>query len=310
MNIDSSHAPPRLLIVDDQPVNVQALYRSFAPDHQVFAATRGEQALQLAVQQRPDLILLDLELPDLHGLQVCARLKAQELTRDIPIIIVTAHGDDAIETQGLEAGAVDFIHKPINPAVVRARVKTHLTLKRQSDLLRQLAFVDGLTGLHNRRALDERLDAEMRHAARNDKPLSVLLLDVDFFKRYNDHHGHQAGDEALRRVAAALRGSMLRPADLAARYGGEEFACLLPETELDGALLVAERLRAAVEALQLPHGKSDAAECVTVSIGVAGKPGRPGGEPGHAWRAADLALYEAKRQGRNRVCGRPIPSQA
>lgn len=298
---------PRLLVVDDQPVNIQVLYRVFAPDHQVFMATTGGQALQVAQQQRPDLILLDIELPDLDGMAVCAQLKAHELTRDIPVIFVTAHGDADSETRGLEAGAVDFIHKPINPTVVRARVRTHLTLKRQSDLLRQLAFVDGLTGLHNRRALDERLQAEMRHAARNDKPLSLLMIDVDFFKLYNDHYGHQAGDDCLRQVAAVLRLGMHRPADLATRYGGEEFACLLPETDLDGAVQVAERLRVAVQGMALPHERSEIGDRVTVSIGVAAKAGRPAGEIAVMVGVADAALYEAKRGGRNCVVGHPVP---
>ncbi|MFO1251341.1 MAG: diguanylate cyclase [Inhella sp.] len=309
MNEPDPSAAPRLLVVDDQPINIQALYRSFAADHQVFMATTGQQALQVAEQQRPDLILLDLELPDMDGLAVCQALKAQELTRDIPVIFVTAHGNDEVETRGLEAGAVDFIHKPINPAVVRARVRTHLTLKQQSDQLRRLAFIDGLTGLHNRRALDERLNSELRHAARTTQPLALAMIDVDFFKAYNDHYGHQAGDDALRAVAQALQRGMLRPVDLAARYGGEEFVCLLPETEAPGALAVAERLRAAVQALALPHARSSVAEVLTVSIGVAAWPagaGRPALTPDTLLQAADAALYDAKHGGRNRVCGRDL----
>lgn len=309
MNDPDSSAAPRLLVVDDQPINIQALYRSFAADHQVFMATTGRQALQVAEQQRPDLILLDLELPYMDGLAVCQALKGQEHTRDIPVIFVTAHGNDEVETRGLEAGAVDFIHKPINPTVVRARVRTHLTLKQQSDQLRRLAFIDGLTGLHNRRALDERLHTELRHAARTGQPLALAMIDVDFFKAYNDHYGHQAGDDALRAVAQALRHGMLRPVDLAARYGGEEFVCLLPETEASGARAVAERLRAAVQALALPHARSSVAEVLTVSIGVAAWPGgvgRPPLAPATLLQAADAALYDAKHGGRNRVCGRDL----
>jgi len=309
MNATDPALLPRLLVVDDQPINIQALYRSFAADHQVFMATTGQQALQVAAQQRPDLILLDLELPDMDGLAVCQALKRQELTRDTPVIFVTAHGNAEVETRGLEAGAVDFIHKPINPAVVRARVRTHLTLKQQSDQLRRLAFIDGLTGLHNRRALDERLARELRHAARTVQPLALALIDVDFFKPYNDHYGHQAGDDALRAVAQALAQAMLRPVDLAARYGGEEFVCLLPETGAPGALAVAERLRAAVQALALPHAHSGAAAVLTVSIGLAVWPaqlGRPVPAAEALIQAADAALYEAKHGGRNRVCSRTL----
>jgi diguanylate cyclase (GGDEF)-like protein len=295
---------PRLLVVDDQPINIQALYRTFGSDHQVFMATGGQQALQVAAQQLPDLILLDLELGDLHGFEVCQRLKADPLTAGIPVIFVTAQSGEAAETRGLEVGAVDFITKPINPAIVRARVSAHLTIKRQADLLRRLAFIDGLTGLYNRRALDERIDTELRHAMRKEQPLALLLIDVDFFKRYNDHYGHLLGDEALRQVALVLRDGMLRPVDLAARYGGEEFACLLPETPLDGALAVAERLRAAIAQLQLPHAASETGPFLSISIGVAAKQGRPAAAPAELIALADAALYEAKRAGRNRVIGR------
>jgi len=304
--VEDAPPRPRLLVADDQPINIQALYRTFGHDHQVYMATSGEQALQVAAQQLPDLILLDLELGDLHGFEVCRRLKADTLTAGIPVIFVTAHGGEASETQGLEVGAVDFITKPINPAIVRARVNAQLTIKRQADLLRQLVFIDGLTGLHNRRALDERMATELRHSVRSQQPLSLLLVDVDYFKRYNDHYGHLMGDEALRQVGRVLKAGMLRPVDLAARYGGEEFACLLPETPLTGALAVAERLRAAVAALQLPHAASEIGPHLSISIGVAAKPGRPGLAPDELLALADVALYEAKRAGRNRVVGREV----
>jgi len=247
---------PRLLVVDDQPVNIQALYQTFAADHQVLMATTGEQAIDLCASKSPDLVLLDIEMPGMDGYEVCRRLKAEALTRDIPVIFVTAHRDEAAETRGLDAGAVDFISKPINPAIVRARVRTHLTLKTQSDLLRKWVYVDGLTGVHNRRYFDERLDTEWSRAHRVGTALSVVLMDVDFFKRFNDRYGHQAGDECLRRVAAAMKASLKRPSDLVARYGGEEFVCLLPDTPLAGALKVAEEVRAHVHALQIEHADS------------------------------------------------------
>lgn len=292
---------PRLLVVDDQPINIQVLYRTFGADHQVFMATSGAQALQVAQQQLPDLILLDLELGDMNGIEVCQRLQLDELTAGIPVIFVTGHSDEATETRGLQAGAVDFISKPINPTIVRARVRTHITLKQQSDQLRQYAFIDGLTGLHNRRALDDRLEAELRHAVRREHPLSVLLIDVDYFKKYNDHYGHLMGDEALRQVASALRNCMLRPVDLAARYGGEEFVCMLPDTPLEGAMLVGERLREQLAELAVPHAASEISSLLTVSIGAAAKSARLDLEPKPLLALADAALYEAKRAGRNRV---------
>ena len=230
---------PCLLIVDDQPINIQALYRIFAPDHRVLMATSGAKALAVCRDDPPDLVLLDVVMPEMDGYEVCARLKADEATRDIPVIFVTSHTDAAEETKGLELGAVDFIAKPVNPAVVRARVKTHISLKAQSDLLRQMVFIDGLTGVANRRCFDETLNVEWRRSVRNSSPLALLLLDVDHFKRFNDRYGHQAGDDCLRRVASAIKVHLLRPGDLVSRYGGEEFACILPATDFKGATTAA-----------------------------------------------------------------------
>ena len=294
---------PRLLIVDDQAVNVQALYHAFAADHQVFVATGGHQAAKMVRDKRPDLVLLDVVMPDLDGYEVCARLKADPETRDIPVIFVTSQGDEAAETRGLDVGAVDFITKPINPRIVRARVRTHLTLKQQSDQLRQVALIDGLTGLYNRRHLDEVLAKESRLAARSARPLSVLMLDVDHFKRFNDRYGHGAGDECLRQVGAALRATLNRPGDLVARYGGEEFACVMPETEPSGALAVAQMLEERVRQLQIPHADSTTAPVVTVSIGVATTDRSFTGDAAQLLTLADGALYRAKHAGRGRVEG-------
>jgi len=323
--VNLTNRPPRLLVVDDQPVNIQALYQAFSADHQVLMATNGEQALKLAISKQPDLVLLDVMMPGMDGHEVCQRLKADESTRDIPVIFVTAHDDEASETLGLEMGAVDFISKPINPKIVRARVKTHLTLKAQSDLLRHWVYIDGLTGVYNRRHFDERLATEWARALRNGTELSVVLLDVDFFKRYNDRYGHQAGDDCLRRLATCLRDSLKRPADLVARYGGEEFVCLLPETPLSGAMTVAGLLRDNVAAMGIEHADSAADSVVTVSLGVCCKPAGPLGSAGSLLRGAahsicskpaeytgsaasllsgaDAQLYQAKAQGRARACG-------
>jgi PleD family two-component response regulator len=189
---------PRLLVVDDQPLNIQALYQTFTADHQVFMATSGEQALVQCASRLPDLVLLDVMMPGMDGFEVCRRLKADPATCDIPVIFVTAHDDEAAETLGLEVGAVDFIAKPINPKIVRARVATHLTLKAQADLLRQWVYIDGLTGVYNRRHFDEHLVSEWGRSARNGAPVSLLMIDVDRFKAYNDRQGHQAGDACAR----------------------------------------------------------------------------------------------------------------
>ena len=318
MSFDPQHtAPPlpdtpttipraRLLIVDDQPINIQTLHRIFQGDHDVFMATSGEQALQFCRSQRlPDMILLDIVMPGMDGLEVCRRLKAEPLTADIPVIFITSLSSPQEETTALEAGGVDFISKPVNPAVVRARVRTHLTLKAQSDRLRALAFIDGLTGIANRRRFDEALDVEWRSAIRCSEPLALLLIDIDQFKRYNDHYGHPAGDACLQAVAATIARHAARPHDLAARYGGEEFACLLGGSTLAGAQAKAEAIRHAVEELQLEHATSAVAPHVTVSLGVAVCLPAQGDEAQQLLAGADAALYQAKADGRNRQASAP-----
>jgi diguanylate cyclase (GGDEF)-like protein len=300
--LDSTHGRPKLLVVDDQPINIQVMYRCFAGDYQVFMATNGEQALSLCKSNPPDLILLDVVMPGVDGFEVCARLKADESTRHIPVIFVTAHTDPAQETHGLSLGAVDFIAKPINPDVVRARVKTHLTLKFQSDLLRKLVFLDGLTGVFNRRYFDQQMSTEWARAARNNTPLSLVLLDVDFFKLFNDRYGHQAGDDALRVIGGALKSCLRRPADLVARYGGEEFACILPETSYEDALAIANELESKIRSLAIAHEISETANVVTISVGLATRADNADTDVAALIGLADNLLYEAKHSGRGRVC--------
>ena len=298
---------PKLLLVDDQPVNIQTLYQIFADDHEVFMATSGEQALALCRDKQPDLVLLDVIMPGMDGLETCQRLKEDADTADIPVIFVTSQNSPEEETHGLEVGAVDFISKPVNPAVVRARVKTQLTLKAQTDALRMLASLDGLTGVPNRRIFDERLDAEWRACRRSGAPLSLLMVDVDHFKLYNDHYGHLDGDQCLKAIASALASCVERGRDMLARFGGEEFVCLLPDTDLEGAKHIAEKLRQAVEGLAIPHVESKTAATVTVSLGVATTAQCDALEPPDLLKVADEQLYLAKQSGRNRVCGVQFP---
>ncbi|OGB03361.1 MAG: diguanylate cyclase response regulator [Burkholderiales bacterium RIFCSPLOWO2_12_FULL_64_99] len=293
---------PRLLVVDDQPTNIQVLYRVFADDCQVFMATSGEQALHTAREEAPDVILLDVMMPDMDGYEVCRQLKQDSATRDIPILFVTAHHEAQEEARGLACGAVDFITKPIHPAVVRARVHTHLTLKRQTDVLKRLVFIDALTHVFNRRYFDERLTDEWGRAQRTGKPLCLILIDVDFFKQFNDMNGHQRGDDALRQVAHALKAATLRPGDVVCRYGGEEFACLLPNTDLDGALQVAQRMKLAVRELAIAHTASGVAEVLTISAGLAVRPPASDRDAAALVALADAQLYRAKAEGRARVC--------
>ena len=293
---------PRLLVVDDQPTNIQVLYRVFADDCQVFMATSGEQALHTAREEAPDIILLDVMMPDMDGYEVCRQLKQDSATRDIPVLFVTAHHEAQEEARGLACGAVDFITTPIHPAVVRARVHTHLTLQRQTEVLKRLVFIDALTHAFNRRYFDERLAEEWGRAQRTGRPLGLILIDVDYFKQFNDVNGHQRGDDALRQVAQALKATTLRPGDVVCRYGGEEFACLLPDTDLDGALQVAQRMKLAVRDLAIGHPASAVAEVLTISAGVAVRTPTSRDDAAALLALADAQLYRAKAEGRARVC--------
>ncbi len=299
LRLDLSGA--HVLIVDDQPSNIQILYRIFQGEYELHAATSGVHALEFCRTTPPDLILLDVMMPDMDGLAVCRVLKAEADTRDIPIIFVTAQSSPDDETMALETGGVDFITKPVNPLVVRVRVRTHLMLKTQSDYLRSLVFLDGLTGVANRRRFDEALAIEWRQSLRRGQPLGLLMIDIDFFKRYNDHYGHQAGDVCLQTVAQTLLTQMHRPHDLVARYGGEEFVCLMPECQVSDALAKAEALRKAVQDRQLPHIGSSVQPWVTLSVGVAVIQASADSSPEALIRQADEGLYSAKAKGRNQV---------
>lgn len=303
MSAEDAPEPARILIVDDEPTNVRALAELLRHDYRIQVATNGTKTLELAAAAAPpDLILLDIEMPDLSGFEVCRRLKNDERTSAIPVIFVTARNRMEDEELGFNLGAADYIAKPFFPTIVRARVRNHVNLKIKTDLLEKLSLRDGLTDIPNRRSFNERLAEEWARATRKQEPLSLAMMDIDHFKRYNDHFGHGAGDDCLRRVARALPGVLSRPADFVARYGGEEFVVLLPDTEPAGALAIAEQLRQVVEALAIPHAAGTSYPMVTLSIGVATRP--PGtditGE--QLLKAADEALYQAKAQGRNRAC--------
>ncbi len=292
----------RLLIVDDEPINIHMLDAMLRADYDISAATNGEQALKRALTTPPDLILLDIQMPSMDGYEVCRRLRDNEHTRDIPIIFVTAKTDTSEEIRGLELGAVDYITKPFHPLIVRIRLKNHLELKQQRDLLNRLSSLDGLTGIANRRFFDRFLAQEWSRTIRSNEEISLIMLDVDHFKSYNDNYGHIAGDDCLKAISQALTAVVSRSTDLVARYGGEEFICVLSSTGLDGTANVAEKLRASVEALAIPHAYSDTKPVVTISVGGAtAKPGLTELLPADLLVAADQQLYLAKNSGRNQV---------
>lgn len=292
----------RILVVDDAMENIQILNQALRDEHDVIFALSGDKALDLARQQLPDLILLDAVMPGTDGYAVCAELRASASTRDIPIIFVTAFSQPEDETRALETGAVDFISKPFNPAVVRARVRTQLTIKRQADAMRELTLTDTLTGVANRRHFNETLDNEWRRCARAGLPVALIMADIDHFKRYNDSYGHQAGDVCLQQVCAAMKRSAVRPSDMLARYGGEEFIILLPQSDSKGAAVVAQRILDNVRQLAITHVSSGVGAHVTVSLGVASLTPGEGNDPAALIRIADALLYRAKDSGRDRFC--------
>ncbi|MDP3119337.1 MAG: diguanylate cyclase [Sulfuricurvum sp.] len=283
-----------ILIVDDVPTNVQALALLLKEDYDVKVATGGARALELASQDPiPDLILLDVQMPEISGYDVFKLLKEESITAKIPIIFIT--GKDAAEDEeyGLELGAVDYIAKPIRPSIVKARVKTHITLKQQHDQLVRMATRDQLTGLYNRHFLSDILDKKVSESKRHNKALSVVIVDIDHFKNVNDTFGHLTGDVILKAVAKIMESSA-RKEDVAARFGGEEFIIVLDSCTADDALVKAEKLRSQIEALH-PEGI-----LVTASFGVGQlQPDMQRYED--LLKNADTALYIAKEEGRNRV---------
>lgn len=290
----------KILIVDDNPGNIQILSGILAPLYETYFATSGPQCLELVIRQQIDLILLDVVMPGMDGFELCQRLKESPLTREIPVIFVTAMMAVEDQARGFELGAVDYIVKPVSPPTTLARVKTHLELKSQRDYLRQLSQIDGLTGIPNRRRFDQALETEWLRARRNGLPLTLLMMDIDHFKRFNDTHGHLAGDACLKKVAQALSDAMYRPGDFVARYGGEEFACILPECDAAGAREVSRHCLENVAALDVREAISDDRVSVTLSIGGATLIPRERMAPTALLEQADSLLYQAKQQGRNR----------
>lgn len=294
-----------ILIVDDVAANIHVFYEALGDEYDIMFATSGEEALELAVRQGPALVLLDVVMPGSDGYETCRRLKASVLTSQIPVIFLTARGEEMDEVTGFACGAVDYFVKPMSTATAKARIRTHLELKRVRDLLDSQARVDCVTGLPNRRGFDEALDREWRRALRNHKPIGVAMADVDVFKSYNDRYGHPAGDACLRAISSALADCMGRPGDLVGRYGGEEFCYVISEADLAGACAIAEKTRKRVLALQIEHGGSSH-RVVTISVGVAACVP----EATNGWQAllesADQQLYAAKSAGRNRVM--PCPA--
>jgi diguanylate cyclase (GGDEF)-like protein len=295
---------PTILLVDDKPINISVLAEFLAQEYRLLFAKTGQDALRIVHEKQPDLVLLNIGLPDISGYDVCRDIKTNQVTQNIPVVFSTAKDSAEDEVIGLNLGASDYITKPFNIGLIRARVRNQIRLKKKTDLLEQLANLDGLTELPNRRYFDEHFESEWRRAVRRGVPISIALVDVDFFKGYNDHYGHSAGDDCLQVVARSLAKSAGRGGEFVARYGGEEFIFVWPEIDLKESIKAAELARQLVQNLNIENKGSDCNNIVTVSIGVASLIPTNEVRKADLIEAADEQLYKAKKQGRNRVLGR------
>ncbi|MCL2226918.1 MAG: diguanylate cyclase [Oscillospiraceae bacterium] len=297
--MDESIQKQTILIIDDEPTIIHALSQILLPRYEVKLAKDGKSGIALARKYDIDLILLDIVMPNMSGFDVLIALKESSRTRDIPIILVT--GSDSVESEemGLSLGAVDFIRKPFAAAIVTLRVGLHLRLINQMRTIERFSLTDGLTEINNRRYYEQQLKAEWSRAIRKKTCLSLLMLDIDFFKLYNDKYGHLCGDLCLKTTAGVLKDSVNRGDDRVFRWGGEEFAVILPETPQEGAKAVAEKIRMTIAATPIPIGKENT--YVTASIGVSTVFPSLESIVDDFCKVLDEALYSAKQNGRNRV---------
>ena len=290
-----------ILIVDDEISNIEIMNAILEDDYEICFATSGQQALETAHRVLPDLVLLDIMMPGMDGFELCERLKGEALLADVPVIFTTGLGDTADEVRGLSLGAIDYVTKPVEPVILRARVGNHVELKRLRDKMAEMAVTDALTGLSNRRGMERIMNTETARLARSGEWLSVMMVDIDCFKLFNDNYGHPAGDRCIAMIASALIRALKRASDVPARYGGEEFACILPGADPDAALIVAQDIQRQVGALGIQHEHSTVSPQVTVSVGVATARCRPG-MTAEMWIGhADRQLYQSKHDGRNRI---------
>jgi diguanylate cyclase (GGDEF)-like protein len=290
-----------ILIVDDEKMNLLALHQILSDEYIILAVKNGYDALKVAAKDVPDIILLDIVMPDINGFDVLVKLKESNITRYIPVIIITGLNSDDDEIKGFALGAVDYITKPFNGEVVRARVKRQLQIVQQMRAMEKLNLVDPLTNIPNRRCFDDRMMMEWKRAIREKKSIALLMMDIDKFKLYNDTYGHPQGDALLKTVAKIFGAVVRRPADLPARLGGEEFGVLLPDTSLEDALILAEKIRSNVEELQVPTADGKIITKTTISIGVNAFVPTNSSEAKDFIAKADEYLYNAKTLGRNRV---------
>lgn len=299
--MESKNSKNSILIAEDDKVSLQALVQILREDYTIYTTINGKETLELTKKHSPDVILLDILMPDMDGLTIISELKRDETTNNIPVIFVTGLGEPADEEKGLALGAADYIIKPFNPPIVKLRVQNQIQILKQMETIRRLSTTDQLTGVSNRRNFDLRLDVEIEHAKRDKTPLSLIILDIDNFKMYNDTYGHLQGDLVLQTVANITEMSLRRSLDLLARWGGEEFVILLSDTDSAGAEAVAESIREKIEKASVPCHNGEKTK-ITVSVGVNTLIPTQDETSRELFNGADKALYEAKAAGKNRVC--------
>ncbi|PSO75865.1 MAG: diguanylate cyclase response regulator [Cyanobacteria bacterium QS_4_48_99] len=302
MNFEIRNNSPLILLVDPEKTQRLILRRAMEKEgYRVMEASDGEQCLEVCSYLKPDLVLLDAMMPGVDGFTCCSQLHSLMGKDCPPVLMTTVLNDQASVDLAFEVGAIDYVTKPVIWSLLRQRLYRLFQNQWAMGELQRLSLVDGLTKIANRRSFDERLPQEWHRLAREAAPLSLVLCDLDRFKNYNGLYGHQAGDECLQEVAKVLDESAKRPADLAARYGGEEFALILPNTDAEGAVRIAETIQGRLQASAIAHENSDVSKLVTLSMGVASEIPKPDSSEKALIEQADQALYRAKQQGGDRV---------
>jgi diguanylate cyclase (GGDEF)-like protein len=289
-----------LLIVDDENANLKVLTHILGADYTIYTATNGASAIEKVRELHPDLVLLDILMPGMDGYETLSVIKNSEDIMKIPVVFISGLDSEKDEEKGLSLDAADYITKPFSAPIVKLRVRNQIQIVNQMRTIERLSMIDQLTGIPNRRSFDSRLRMEWRQAVREQMPISLLMMDLDKFKDINDTYGHQQGDVVIKIVAGLFSQNLRRAADFTARWGGEEFTILLPNTPMDGAIDVAESIRAAVEDTTIPNeGGQDFK--ITISIGVASTIPTNDSSIDAFITNADKALYAAKEAGRNKV---------
>ncbi len=292
----------KILIVDNEVDNINVL-STFLEEigFTILVAIDGQSAIKIAINNSPDIILLDIMMPEMNGYECCIFLKEKEITKDIPVIFVSARTSIEDMVKGFDAGTVDYITKPFNFKELFVRLRTHIELKKYRDQLKKQALIDPLTDIPNRKHFEDYLNNEWKRALRNQIPISLIIIDIDYFKKYNDTLGHVAGDICLKKVAKILISCIHRPADRIARYGGEEFICILPETDMVGANTIAQQLNLSLSENKIEHPASEINPYITISQGVSSIVPSKNSIPKSLIEMADKNLYTAKNNGRNQI---------